>query len=61
MIKSTWSSVELNLSCVYLFWLYPDVSLTVKHYRVQNWSVYNPDRGLQTEGKMQTAGYKLFN
>ena len=32
MIKSTWSSVELNLYCVHLFRLNPDVSLTVKHY-----------------------------
>ena len=34
-LKSTWSSVELNLLyCVHLFRLNPDVSLTVKHY---NW------------------------
>ena len=32
VIKSTWSSVELNLYCVHLFWLNLDVSLTVKHY-----------------------------
>jgi len=35
VIKSTWSSVELNRYCVYLFWLNPDVSLTVKHYSHQ--------------------------
>ena len=36
VIKSTWSSVELNLFCVQLIWLNPDVSLTVKHYNTEH-------------------------
>ena len=31
-LKSTWSSVKLNLFWVHLFWLNLGVSLTVKHY-----------------------------
>ena len=32
VIKSTWSSVELNLPRGHLFWITPDVSLAVKHF-----------------------------